>query len=141
MSAINRRAFVVGLATIPIVGLQARSLADIPGHRSTQLMLVAQRRIGATSNKLSIRLPESLRRATLVLRTTASGYWLYSVDVIEGGSLRMTQVIGRRLLPNANLALTPHEATGPDRVTLLLHHAYLPLSPERAMIEVWADTT
>jgi hypothetical protein len=140
MLALDRRAFVMGLATVSILGLPIDSFTGIRSLRPEGLVLLGHRRIPLSSNSINIPLRRQQYTRNLVFRTKASGYWLDRIEFTDAHGIRSAHSLRRRILPGLDLDLVLNDTPPYGWSSLILHHAYLPLTPGQAFIEIWART-
>jgi hypothetical protein len=141
MISLDRRAFVMGLAALSVFGLPAAAQAARRAAQQKSLILLGHRRVPVSSSSITIPLRRQENICGLAVRTEAGGYWLDRVELTSAHGIRSDQSIWRRVLPGVDLDLTLDDLPPHGWSSLIMHHAYLPLSSGRASIEIWARTT
>lgn len=138
MLVLDRRTFVLGLAATSLVGLPPVPEAQARAAHPERLVRLGRRRIVVLSSFLAFPLRREQDVSDLVIRTEASGYWMDSVELTDARGNRSSQVISRRVLPRSDFELALRAIPSNGWSSVILHHAYLPLTFEQASIDVWA---
>jgi hypothetical protein len=141
MRFLDRRAFVMGLAAVSVLGSPAATLADPRTVQPKGLVLLGHRRVPVSSSSITIPLRKQENICDLAVRTETGGYWLDRVELRGAHGIRSDQSIRRRVLPGFDLDLALDHMPPHGWSSLILHHAYLPLNSGRASIEIWARAT
>ncbi|MCX7345171.1 MAG: hypothetical protein NTU78_05435 [Alphaproteobacteria bacterium] len=136
MITLNRRELLLGLTAITTVALLPTTLVA----QSTVPILLGRRRIPLSSESLTFIIKSPLDADGLVIRTKASGYWLYGIDVIDAGGAQTSHHIGRRILPGHDFEVQSLGTEVRSGSMIVLRHSYLPLSSSSVEIELWGNT-
>ena len=125
MFLLDRRAFVVGLAAVSVLGLPAAAQAGRRIVQPESLILLGHRHVPVSSISITIPLRRQENICGLVVRTEIGAYWLDRVELTGVHGIRSDQTIRRRVLPGLDLDLALGDMSPHGWPLLILHHIYL----------------